>query len=67
VLRKGEDFFGFIVDEVIQVVRIAAAAMEKPPAVLDGIDRDFVSGIGRYNGQMLIVLNQDKILDLTLV
>jgi purine-binding chemotaxis protein CheW len=67
VLRKGEEFFGFIVDEVIQVVRIAAAAMEKPPAVLDGIDRDFVSGIGRYNGQMLIVLNQDKILDLTLV
>jgi purine-binding chemotaxis protein CheW len=67
VLRKGEGFFGFIVDEVIQVVRIAAAAMEKPPAVLDGIDRDFVSGIGRYNGQMLIVLNQDKILDLTLV
>jgi purine-binding chemotaxis protein CheW len=67
VLRKGEEFFGFIVDEVIQVVRIAVATMEKPPAVLDGIDRDFVSGIGRYNGQMLIVLNQDKILDLTLV
>ena len=67
VLRKGEGFFGFIVDEVIQVVRIGATAMEKPPAVLDGIDRDFVSGIGRYNGQMLIVLNQEKILDLTLV
>ena len=67
VLRKGDGFFGFIVDEVIQVVRIGALAMEKAPAVLDGIDRDFVSGIGRYNGQMLIVLNQDKILDLTVV
>ena len=67
VLKTGEDFFGIIVDEVIQVVRLAAPTIEKPPAVLDGIDRDFVSGIGRFNGQMLIVLNQEKILDLTLV
>ena len=67
VVKKGEEFFGIIVDEVIQVVKIATATMEKPPAVLEGIDRDFVSGIGRFEGQMLIVLNQEKILDLTLI
>lgn len=66
VLKRGEEFFGILVDEVIQVVRIAAATIEKPPAVLDGIDRDFVGGIGRFDGQMLILLNQEKILDLTL-
>ncbi|HEX8960473.1 MAG TPA: chemotaxis protein CheW [Geobacteraceae bacterium] len=66
VLKKSEDFFGILVDEVIQVVRIAATSIEKPPAVLDDIDRDFVSGIGRFDGQMLIVLNQEKILDLTI-
>jgi len=66
VLKKRDEFFGILVDEVIQVVRIAAATIEKPPAVLDGIDRDFVNGIGRFDGQMLILLNQEKILDLTL-
>jgi purine-binding chemotaxis protein CheW len=66
VVKKGEEFIGLVVDEVTQVVRIASASVEKPPAVLDGIDRDFVGGIGRYNGQMLILLNQEKILDISL-
>jgi purine-binding chemotaxis protein CheW len=66
VVKKGEEFIGIVVDEVTQVVRIVAATIEKPPAVLDGIDRDFVSGIGRFHNQMLILLNQEKILDISL-
>jgi len=66
VVTKGEEFFGILVDEVTQVVKITGAIIEKPPAVLDGIDRDFVSGIGRFNGQMLFLLNQDKILDISI-
>ena len=66
VVKKGEEFIGILVDEVTQVVRIASATIEKPPAVLDGIDRDFVCGIGHFNNQMLILLNQEKILDLSL-
>lgn len=66
VVKKGEEFIGLVVDEVTQVVKIASASIENPPAVLDGIDRDFVGGIGRYNGQMLILLNQEKILDISL-
>ena len=67
VLRKAEEFFGIVVDEVIKVVKIAASSIEKPPAVLDGIDRDFVTGIGRFDGQMLILLNLEKVLDLSLI
>jgi purine-binding chemotaxis protein CheW len=66
VVKKGEDFCGVQVDEVIQVVKIAAGTIEPPPAVLDGIDRDFVGGIGRFGGQMLILLNLGKVLDLNL-
>ena len=67
VLKKIDDFFGILVDEVIQVVKIFSTAIEKPPTILDGIDRDFVNGIGRIDGQMLILLNQEKILDLNLI
>jgi purine-binding chemotaxis protein CheW len=66
VMKKGEEFCGVMVDEVIQVVRISSATIEAPPAVLDGIDRDFVGGIGRFDGQMLILLNLEKVLDLNL-
>ena len=48
-------------------MRIAASSIEKPPAVLDGIDRDFVTGIGRFDGQMLILLNLENVLDLSLI
>ena len=66
VVKKGEEFCGVMVDEVIQVVRISYATIEPPPAVLDGIDRDFVGGIGRFDDQMLILLNLEKVLDLDL-
>jgi purine-binding chemotaxis protein CheW len=66
VVKRDEEFFGVTVDEVIQVVRVSSEGIEPPPAVLDGIDRDFVSGIGRFDGQMLILLNLEKVLDLSL-
>ncbi len=66
VVKKGEEFFGIMVDEVIQVVRIASEGIEPPPTVLDEIDRDFVSGIGRFDGEMLILLNLQKVLDINL-
>jgi len=66
VVKKGEEFCGIMVDEVIQVIRISTETIEPPPAVLNGIDRDFVGGIGRFEGQMLILLNLEKVLDLNL-
>ncbi len=67
VVKNGDSFSGVLVDEVIQVVRIKARNIEPPPAVLEGIDRDFVVGIGRFDGRMLILLNMAKILDVTLM
>lgn len=66
VVKNGEEFSGLLVDEVVQVVRVAEESIEQPPAVLEGIDRDFVQGVGRYDGRMLILLNLHNILDLNL-
>ena len=66
VVRKGDEFCGLIVDEVTQVVRIPVDTIEEPPGVLDGVDRDFVEGIGRRDGMMLILLNLGTILDINL-
>lgn len=66
VVKKGEGLCGILVDEVTQVVRIAADTVEHPPAVLDGIDREFVSGIGRHDGNIVILLAMEKVLDVQL-
>lgn len=66
VVKKEEGFCGILVDEVVQVARIPLSSIEAAPTVLDGIDRDFVSGIGRYEGTMIILLSMEHILDLTL-
>lgn len=64
VLKTSNGLCGVLVDEVIQVVRILSSAIEEPPAILDGVDREFVMGLGRYDNRMLILLNLESILDL---
>lgn len=66
VVKHGEAFTGLLVDEVIQVVRITKTSFEPAPAVLEGIDREFVTGIGRADSRMIILLNLDTIADINL-
>ena len=65
VLHTEAGFCGVLVDEVVQVARIRKADIEDPPAVLDGIDRDFVRGLGHYDNRMLILLNLETIIDIS--
>jgi purine-binding chemotaxis protein CheW len=67
VVSRQSGFCGVLVDEVVQVVRIPETGIEPPPVVLEGIDRDFVQGIGRVGGRMLILLDMEKVLDVSLV
>jgi len=66
VVRHGDDFSGLLVDEVIQVVRITTDKIESAPPILDGINRDFVTGIGRADNRMIILLNLETITDINL-
>lgn len=66
VVKNAESFSGLVVDEIIQVAGIDGDCIEAAPTVLEGIDKDFVSGIGRAGGKMVIILNLEKITDLNL-
>jgi len=67
VVKRQGGYAGVLVDEVVQVVRIAEGGIEPPPVVLEGIDREFVLGIGRVSGRMLILLDMEKVLDVGLL
>lgn len=66
VIRSGDSFSGLLVDEVIQVVEVQPGAVEAAPTVMDGIDRDFISGLGRTDGRLIILLNLENIADINL-
>lgn len=64
VVRKGEELCGILVDEVLQVLHFEEKDIEPPPSVLDGLDREFVSGIGRHDARVIILLCLENILDM---
>lgn len=66
VIKNNNSLSGLLVDEVIQVVEVQLDAVEAAPTVLDGIDRDFISGLGRSGGRLIIILNLEKIADINL-
>ena len=66
ICQEGDLVVGLLVDSISQVIRIEDDRIEPPPAVLSGLDRDFMKGVGRYQGRMLILLNIDKVLDVEL-
>lgn len=67
IARMQERLFGLLVDEVNQVLNLSVAAIENAPTVLEGIDREFVSGIGRHGQRMLILLDLEKLVDISLL
>jgi purine-binding chemotaxis protein CheW len=66
VIKNNNSFSGLLVDEVIQVVQVQPDAVEAAPTVLNVIHRDFISGLGRFNGKLIIILNLEKITDINL-
>ena len=64
VCREGGITAGLLVDKINQVVKIAADRIEPPPGVIAGIDRSMITGIGRYQGRMIILLNLASVLEI---
>ncbi len=52
---------GFIVDSVSEVLRIPAHTVELPPR-LSKVQREYVSGVGKLDDRLLILLDVDSLL-----
>ncbi len=56
---------GFIVDSVSEVTRLSAKNVEQAPAVIaDRIGTEYLRGVGKINGRLLILLKLDMILSM---
>jgi purine-binding chemotaxis protein CheW len=61
LVEAGDEHIGLLVDEVLQVYRLAEAEIE-PAAVLGGDQPAHIAGIGRPEGALLILIDLKPIL-----
>jgi len=53
---------GMTVDAVLEVMSLPVEAIEPPPAMIADIAGDYLTGVGKLPGRIIILLNFDKIL-----
>ena len=54
---------GILVDAVNEVVGISAEDIEPAPTLGSSIDTRFIAGMGRVDGQFVVILNVDQVAD----
>jgi purine-binding chemotaxis protein CheW len=52
---------GLMVDAASEVLKLPLSEIEQPPSALSG-DQNYVSGVGKMNGRLIILLDLKKIL-----
>jgi purine-binding chemotaxis protein CheW len=65
VVRNEDGAVSLLVDEIGDVLEVAGAAFEQPPANLDGAARDLIRGIYKLKGRLLLVLDTERTVDLS--
>jgi purine-binding chemotaxis protein CheW len=65
VVLRGEDSpVSFLVDDIGEVVEVAAGAWEHPPETLQGRVRELIQGVCPLQDELLLILDTAKTLDL---
>jgi purine-binding chemotaxis protein CheW len=63
VVEHGGRLSGLIVDSASEVIKIPAAEVEPSPATLQEGGLNCVTGIGKYRGRLIVLLDMAKLLD----
>lgn len=62
VINMNDVITGFVVDSVSEVLRLPKDTIEPPPPVVAGIEADYISGVGKLEDRLLILLDMDSML-----
>ncbi len=62
VIEISNMIVGFVVDSVSEVLRIPANTVEPPPPVVAGLESEYISGVGKLEDRLLILLDLDRLL-----
>jgi len=61
IVEAGKKVLGLLVDSVSQVLRLPTRVIEEAPEEVSEADRDFIKGVGKLEGRLIILLELDKL------
>ncbi len=62
VVETDGHVIGMVVDAVSEVLRISSSCIEPPSPIVAGIDSEYIRGIAKLEGRLVILLQLDKVL-----
>lgn len=62
VVRIGSEIVGLVVDEVLEVLRVARDQVEPPAGITSGTDTDVVRGVAKTKERLIILLDAERLL-----
>ena len=62
VVDAGHHTLGMVVDAVSEVLRVQSQAIEPPSPVVTTVESDYIRGIAKLDGRLVILLDLDKVL-----
>jgi purine-binding chemotaxis protein CheW len=62
VIEADKKLVGLIVDSASEVLKVPLADVEDPPNVFEEGDLNYVSGVGKLNGRIIILVDLSKVL-----
>lgn len=62
VVNLSGTVMGFVVDAVSEVLRIPAGTVAPPPSVMESVDAEYISGVGKLQDRLLILVDLEKIM-----
>lgn len=64
VISDGGSALGILVDRVTGVARLKTGEVEPPPAVIGGVESEYLHGVGRQGDRLLILMNTQRVLEM---
>ena len=62
ILKVGEMIAGIIVDGVTEVLKLDHGQIEEASNIATSVDNEFLLGVGKLEGRLIILLNLEKVL-----
>jgi purine-binding chemotaxis protein CheW len=62
VVEMDKKLVGLIVDAASEVLKVPEAEIENPPNVFEGGDLNYVTGVGKLKGRLIILIDLTKVL-----
>ncbi len=62
VINLNEKQIGFIVDEASQTVRFDDSAIDPTPDIIAGVDRKYITGVGKLDTRLIILIDLEQVL-----